>query len=70
MQMPFYPNRQTPLIIWVMSANQPLVQLGGIKNLREDFYDNAFNSVARARTAVYSTYDIAMSGGEPYSVWY
>lgn len=69
MQDAFYPKRHVPLIVWVLRANQPLVQLGGQKNLREDFYDNANNSVNKARTSVYSVYDVAMSGGEPYANW-
>ena len=68
----FAAHRTAPIIALVAAANQPLVSVGGksIKDLREDFYDNAFNSVARARTNVYSVYDIALSGGEPYAVWY
>jgi hypothetical protein len=69
MQDAFHPKRQAPFIVWVLRANQPLVQLGGQKNLREDFYDNANNSVNKARTSVYSAYDVAMSGGEPYANW-
>ena len=69
MQDAFHPNRHAPLIVWVLRSSQPLVQLGGQKNLREDFYGNASNSVNKARTSVYSAYDIAMSGGEPYANW-
>ena len=51
----------------------PLVELGGkrLDTLREDFYDNAVNLVNNARKPIriFSPYDIALSGGEPYSVW-
>lgn len=71
MFIPFSPKRKTPsLAVLVSIAKQPLVQSGGKKELREDFYDNATNSVARARTDVYSAYDVALSGGEPYAVWF
>jgi hypothetical protein len=70
MEMTFHPKRTTPFLVWVQLANQPLVQLGGKQSLREDFYDNASNSVGKARTSVYSAYDVAMSGGEPYAVWF
>ena len=68
----FSAQRTAPIIALVAAANQPLVQVGGksIKDLREDFYDNALNSAARAKTSIYSAYDIALSGGEPYAVWY
>ena len=51
----------------------PLVEVGGKRfdTLREDFYDNAVNLTVGARQfiPVFSPYDIALSGGEPYSVW-
>jgi hypothetical protein len=71
----FAPYRIAPLSVLVVEAKQPLVRTGcgslklGSLDLREDVYDNAANSVARARTNVYSVYDIALSGGEPYAIW-
>jgi hypothetical protein len=64
--------QSTSIAVLIAEAKQPLVQVGGksINDLREDFYDNAFNSVARNRSDVVSIYDIALSGGEPYAVWY
>lgn len=70
MQAAFNIKRNVPFLVHVLTANQPFVQLGGKQNLREDFYDNASNSVGKARTSVYSAYDVAMSGGEPYAVWF
>lgn len=66
--------RKTPIIVLALDANQPLVQVGGkrIDTLREDFYDNAVNLMNNSRkpTPLVSPYDVALSGGEPYSVWY
>jgi len=57
----------TTLNVYIVLANQPLVSVGGkeLDSLREDFYDNAFYTKAD----IYSAYDIALSGGEPYAVW-
>lgn len=65
--------RKTPIAVLLIEANCPLVESGGkrIDTLREDFYDNAVNLMRTGRrfTPIFSPYDIALSGGEPYSVW-
>lgn len=66
----FLMNRRTPLLLWLIAANQPFVQVGGKSAIREDVFDNAAYSVGRTKTNVYSVYDIALSGGEPYAVWH
>lgn len=67
MTFSFY--RQTPIAVLINEAGQPLVRMGGFKELSEAVYDNAFNSVVRNRSDVVSVYDIALSGGEPYALW-
>jgi hypothetical protein len=62
----------TPRIVLLVKAGWPLVESGGkrLDTLREDFYDNAVNIMnARSFAPIESPYDIALSGGEPYSVW-
>ena len=66
----FLVNRKAPLLLWLIDAKQPFVQVGGKSAIREEVFDNAACSIARTRTNVYSVYDIALSGGEPYAVWY
>ena len=65
--------RNEPINVQIVKLDMPLVELGGKRfdTLREDFYDNAVNLTDRARRyiPVFSPYDIALSGGEPYSVW-
>jgi hypothetical protein len=65
--------RKRPIAVLLIEANFPLVEFGGkrLDTLREDFYDNAVNimNTARKFTPIVSPYDIALSGGEPYSVW-
>jgi hypothetical protein len=65
--------RNEPIIVQIVKLDMPLVEVGGKRfdTLREDFYDNAVNLVNNARqpTPIFSPYDIALSGGEPYSVW-
>lgn len=65
--------RSEPINVQIVKLDMPLVESGGKRfdHLREDFYDNAVNSVNNARNSVriFSPYDIALSGGEPYSVW-
>jgi hypothetical protein len=65
--------RNEPINVQIVKLDMPLVEVGGKRfdTLREDFYDNAVNLVNNARrpTPVFSPYDIALSGGEPYSVW-
>jgi hypothetical protein len=65
--------RNKPIVVQLVKLDMPLVELGGkrLDTLREDFYDNAVNLTCNARRfiPVFSPYDIALSGGEPYSVW-
>jgi hypothetical protein len=66
-------NRRIPLNVMVVEANFPLVEVAGkrLDTLREDFFDNAvyiMNNSGKYAPVV-SPYDIALSGGEPYSIW-
>lgn len=65
--------RQEPINVQIVKLDMPLVETGGKRfdTLREDFYDNAVNLVDQRRKyiPIFSPYDIALSGGEPYSVW-
>jgi hypothetical protein len=66
-------NRRAPINVLIVAVDFNLVEVGGkrLDTLREDFYDNAVNLMNNGRraTPVVSPYDIALSGGEPYSVW-
>ena len=67
--------RQTPRIVLLTEVGYPLVESGGkrLDTLREDFYDLAVhlmnNNATRKYAPLESPYDLACSGGEPYSVW-
>ena len=66
-------SRRIPHNVLVIEAAYSLVEVGGkrLDTLREDFYDNAvyiMNNCGKYEPIV-SPYDIALSGGEPYSVW-
>ena len=65
--------RNEPLNVQIVKLDMPLVEVGGKRfdTLREDFYDNAVNllDARRKYIPIFSPYDIALSGGEPYSVW-
>ena len=64
--------RKKPMSVLLLDAEFPLVESGGkrLDHLREDFYDNAVAiRNRRDATPIVSPYDIALSGGEPYSVW-
>ena len=65
--------RSEPINVQIVKLDMPLVESGGKRfdHLREDFYDNAVNLVDTKRRfiPIFSPYDIALSGGEPYSVW-
>tara|TARA_R110002126_G_scaffold127564_8_gene269863 strand:- start:1248 stop:1454 length:207 start_codon:yes stop_codon:yes gene_type:complete len=64
--------RKKPMSVLLLEAEFPLVESGGkrLDHLREDFYDNAVAiRNRRDATPIVSPYDIALSGGEPYSVW-
>jgi hypothetical protein len=60
-----------PPIVLSADAKFNLVQVGGcnLLTLREDFYDQAAGAYTPNRPQIVSAYDIALSGGEPYSVW-
>jgi len=66
-------NRRAPINVQTVAVGFNLVEVGGkrLDTLREDFYDNAVNiqNTPRNFTPIFSPYDIALSGGEPYSVW-
>ena len=66
-------SRRAPINVLIVAVDFNLVEIGGkgINTLREDFYDNAVNITNNSRisTPIVSPYDIALSGGEPYSVW-
>jgi hypothetical protein len=65
--------RNEPIIVQIVKLDMPLVEVGGKRfdTLREDFYDNAVNLVNNNRkpTPIFSPYDIALSGGEPFANW-
>lgn len=64
-------DRRTPAIVLTVEANFNLVEVGGkrLDTLREDFYDQGAGAFTGRPPAIVSAYDIALSGGEPYSVW-
>jgi hypothetical protein len=66
-------NRRAPINVLIVAVDFNLVEVGGkrLDTLREDFYDNAVNiqNTPRNFIPIFSPYDIALSGGEPYSVW-
>ena len=64
-------RKPAPMALLLVAAGFPLVRLAGcrIDTLREDFYDNARDVSARAKADIAYTYDIALSGGEPYASW-
>jgi hypothetical protein len=65
--------RKTPINVMMVELKLPLVETAGKRfdTLREDFYDNAVNLVDSKfkHIAIFSPYDIALSGGEPYGDW-
>lgn len=65
--------RNEPIIVQAVKLDMPLVEVGGKRfdTLREDFYDNAVNLINNNRkpTSIFSPYDIALSGGEPFANW-
>ena len=71
--MTFSDSRYIPFNVRLVEANFTLVQTGGktISDLREDFFDNAANSIDPNgnRIRLVSPYDIALSGGEPFANW-
>lgn len=73
--MRFVWKRIEPIEIMILNLERPLVEVGGksLRDLREDFYDNAHNISNRHHSnggsQIVSVYDIVLSGGEPYAVW-
>ena len=65
--------RNEPINVQIVKLDMPLVESGGKRfdHLREDFYDLAVSLMNRRAgfQPLVSPYDIALSGGEPYSVW-
>jgi hypothetical protein len=65
-------GRNTPINVLTIAAGFNLVEVGGkrLDTLREDFFDQGAGAFCRTTPpAIVSAYDIALSGGEPYSVW-
>ena len=64
---------KNPINVQLVKLDLPLVESGGkrLDHLREDFYDLAVSLMNRRAgfQPLVSPYDIALSGGEPYSVW-
>ena len=64
---------KNPINVQLVKLDMPLVESGGkrLDHLREDFYDLAVSLMNRRAgfQPLVSPYDIALSGGEPYSVW-
>jgi hypothetical protein len=66
-----YP-RCKPVNVLTVEVGFNLVEVGGkrLDTLREDFFDQGAGAFCRTTPpAIVSAYDIALSGGEPYSVW-
>jgi hypothetical protein len=66
-----YPRRK-PVNVLTVEVGFNLVEVGGkrLDTLREDFFDQGAGAFCRTTPpAIVSAYDIALSGGEPYSVW-
>ena len=65
-------TRRTPTNVLTVEVGFNLVEVGGkrLDTLREDFFDQGVGAFCRTTPpAIVSAYDIALSGGEPYSVW-
>jgi hypothetical protein len=64
-------SRYIPTNVLTVEANFNLVQVGGgsLSTLREDFFDQAIGAYTPRCPQIVSAYDIALSGGEPYSLW-
>ena len=60
-----------PLNVLILTAGHHLICMGGSRNLREDWFDNATWTNARACKSlfIFDDYATAMMGGEPYSDW-
>jgi hypothetical protein len=65
-------TRRTPTNVLTVEVGFNLVEVGGkrLDTLREDFFDQGAGAFCRTTPPhIVSAYDIALSGGEPYSVW-
>lgn len=68
--------KSTPILVQIVDLREKYgmdihpVEVGGrrLDTLREDFFDNARNVSIDA--GIFSPYDVALSGGEPYAVWH
>ena len=71
MRSPFNYDRRAPRNVLAVEAEFNLVELGGkrVDTLREDFYDIGAGAFTTRPPAIFSAYDIALSGGEPYAIW-
>lgn len=60
-------GRRKSLRVLTVEANYPLVEVGGKRELSEEYFDGA--NVSARRANILSGYDIALCGGEPYANW-
>ena len=67
----FSNSRKAPLNVLTVAVGFNLVEVGGkgLDTLREDFFDQGAGAFNPKPPHIVSAYDIALSGGEPYSVW-
>lgn len=67
----FSNSRKAPLNVLTVAVGFNLVEVGGkrLDTLREDFFDQGAGAFNPNPPRIVSAYDIALSGGEPYSVW-
>lgn len=67
----FSNSRKAPLNVLTVAVGFNLVEVGGkrLDTLREDFFDQGAGAFNSKPPRIVSAYDIALSGGEPYSVW-
>lgn len=74
----FNRSRNEPTLVRIadlraqFGSDRQMVEVGGssIRELREDFYDNALNTAGTAAHHIVRFYDIALSGGDPYRIWH
>lgn len=67
----FSSNRKPVYQVLAVQANIPLVSMGGglLCDLSEQYFDTILDSVNQSRAYIFSTYDLALVGGEPYAIW-
>lgn len=63
----FYGRPATPRAILILEAGQPLVQIGGQRQLSEDYFD--YSKSCESKIPHCAFYDFNLCGGEPYAVW-